>query len=681
MPFKFKLIKATRNRLQRSIQTKLAIVLLMVGFVTLSVLGSLSVWLGKQEVQNEVSKRNREVATLISGQVESYVTNLASDLEFAARSFYTVTTNSNRDNPPMIVMRLITQATNQPYQNVAWIDINGVRRSFPIELIPHADGSPPPQTPSVLNQMPLNMAEDKAFLTTKQGQTYFSPIFFAANSKVPLMIIAVPVYDTQKIYQGSLIVEASLQKLDSIIQSVKTEQSSVSFLVDESHTIISSSNPQRVKTAVTNSEILKAITGNSQIDDFINEQNELYLMGHAPVKGFSGWSVIVAQSANEALSGITRLAWVALGVVIVAVIAISFIALLLSKTITRPIRELAVAANRITTTGNLDEQIPITSQDEVGELSASFNGMVLALRKTRLALEHWNRELEHKVDLRTQQLTTTNEKLGQINDQLERANLHKSQFLANMSHELRTPLNAIIGFSEILQDQVFGEMNEKQLRYVNNILTSGRHLLGLVNDVLDLAKVEAGRMELHWERFSSGQAISETLTQLSPLATKKELQITSELSGGLDVISADRVRFRQILYNLISNAIKFTPQGGTIQIRGNLQPAKMSNNSDLLNSSEVAVFAIQDTGIGIALENLENIFDSFRQVDNSYSRQYQGTGLGLSLTRRLIEMHGGEIGVTSVPGIGSTFTFTLPLVEIPAFTDSLHPDEVSLFGK
>ena len=671
MPFKIKLLKAARNRLQRSIQTKLAIVLLLVGFTSLSSLGIISVWLGKQEVQNEVGKRNREVAMLVSGQVESYVKSLASDLEFAARSLFEVANNYNQSNvDPGIVMRLLTQTSSQPYRKLAWIDKNGARRAFTSNPL---NRQPEPASPSLLDQFPLDMSNQEAFLTTQSGKTYYSKVTFMQGSSDPLLIIAVPVRDMQNNFQGALIAEANLNRLEVIVRSVKSDQTTEGMLVDENGIIIASTESERIGQKVTNPQLVQAVAGQTNITEYKNEQNELYLLGYAPVNGRPGWCLIVAQDASEALSGITRLAFVAMGVVILAIIAISGIAVLVSKTITRPIRELATAANRITTTGNLDEQIPITSQDEVGELSASFNGMILALRKTRLALEHWNRELEHKVELRTQELTRSNEKLEHINEQLERANLHKSQFLANMSHELRTPLNAIIGFSEILQDRVFGDLNEKQLRYVSNILTSGRHLLSLVNDVLDLAKVEAGRMELHWEEFSSRLSISEVITQLSTLATKKELNISSEIEDGLDLIVADRGRFRQVLYNLISNAIKFTPQGGSVKICARVETGDGPN-------SHAAVFAVADTGIGIATEHLETIFESFRQVDNSYSRQYQGTGLGLALTRKLVEMHGGKIWVTSQPGVGSTFNFTIPLVSVPVFSDT-SPEEVSLFGK
>jgi signal transduction histidine kinase len=660
-----KIIKAARRRLQRSIQTKLAIVLVLVGFISLSLLGFISVWLGKQEVENEVGKRNREVATLISSQVESYIKNVTSNLEFAGRSLYEATNNTNQQNyDPGFLISLLIQTSSQPYQNLAWVDKNGIQRA----VIGSGTRVPPGES-SLLDKLPVDMTNDPIYQANKAGKTYFSTISFIPGSNDPIMLIAVPVLDRQNEFQGSLIAQANLKNLNSIVTNVKTDQTTEAILVNEAGVIVASTEPQEISSKVTNPRLLEALKGQPNINDFTNEQGELYLMGYASVNGQPGWGLIVCRSAHEALAGISRMALIALIVVIGAIIAISLIALLLSKTITRPIRELAFTANQITTTGNLDAQIPITSQDEVGELSASFNGMILALRKTRLALEHWNRELEHKVELRTQELTRSNEKLEQINEQLERANLHKSQFLANMSHELRTPLNAIIGFSEILQDQVFGELNEKQLRYINNILNSGRHLLSLVNDVLDLAKVEAGRMELSLEEFSYRQISNEVINQLSALATKKELSISSEIEDKLDVIVADRSRFRQILYNLLSNAIKFTPQGGSIKISGKRET----------DTPPMIVFTVSDTGIGIASEYLEDIFDSFRQLDNSYSRQYQGTGLGLALTRKLVEMHGGKIWVTSEPGMGSTFSFTIPVTTVPVFKDTT-PQEVPLLG-
>ncbi|NOZ57204.1 MAG: response regulator [Calditrichaeota bacterium] len=251
----------------------------------------------------------------------------------------------------------------------------------------------------------------------------------------------------------------------------------------------------------------------------------------------------------------------------------------------------------------------------------------------------------------------------------EKANRAKSQFLASMSHELRTPLNSIIGFSEMLADQVFGTLNEKQLKYVNNILTSGKHLLQLINDILDLSKVEAGHMQLERTKFEVAQAIDDVLNVVKALSNKKHIRLVPEIEDGLPPLYADKAKFKQILYNLLSNAIKFTPEGGEVKLRVTRvrDGASREQVASGRPSQELLRVQVIDSGIGIAPEDQERIFREFEQVDSSYARKQQGTGLGLALTRKLVELHGGKISVFSEgTGKGSTFTFTIPFVSPPA---------------
>jgi signal transduction histidine kinase len=232
--------------------------------------------------------------------------------------------------------------------------------------------------------------------------------------------------------------------------------------------------------------------------------------------------------------------------------------------------------------------------------------------------------------------------------QLEIANRHKSEFLANMSHELRTPLNAIIGFSEVLQERMFGDMNDKQSEYIDDIHGSGKHLLSLINDILDLSKVEAGRMELDLATFDLPSAIDNALTLIKERAARHGIELECAVDAAVGEIKADERKFKQILLNLLSNAVKFTSEGGRIAVAA--RPV----------DSMVEV-SVTDTGIGIAADDHAAVFEEFRQVGKDYTKKSEGTGLGLALTRKFVELHGGRIWVTSEPGKGSTFTFTLPV--------------------
>jgi len=275
-------------------------------------------------------------------------------------------------------------------------------------------------------------------------------------------------------------------------------------------------------------------------------------------------------------------------------------------------------------------------------------------------LQELNEKLEAKVIERTAELR-------EANRALERSNELKSKFIATMSHELRTPLNSILGFSELLMADPVHPLSEKQKRYASNVFNSGSHLLQLINNILDLAKIESGKMELNYESIPLQRVICEVESVVRPLADKKNQRLTISSIDKVPLIRADRVKFKQILYNLLSNSIKFTPDGGDIIIEAGIMKDSIdaSPAAESLRRFERDFFilSVQDTGIGIKQEDQGRIFGEFEQVDNSFARRFEGTGLGLALTRRLIELHGGEIRVESEEGKGSKFMLLMPVME------------------
>ena len=297
------------------------------------------------------------------------------------------------------------------------------------------------------------------------------------------------------------------------------------------------------------------------------------------------------------------------------------------------------------------------------------------------ALYHLNQQLESRVEQRTRELkfanqqlivemadrkkaeeivVKTNETLVKTNTELARATRLKDEFLANMSHELRTPLNAILGMSEGLMTGVFGDLNERQRRSLSLIETSGKHLLELINDILDVARIGAGKLKLELNSVSAEHLCKSSLNFVRQMATQKNIQLKLAIQSNVGEITVDERRLKQALINLLSNAVKFTPSGGKVTLEAKILKAEGSNLTASATIPYMLTFSIIDTGIGIAPEDLSNLFQTFFQIDSSLSRQYEGTGLGLTLVKQIVELHGGSVSVTSKVGEGSCFSIFVP---------------------
>jgi signal transduction histidine kinase/DNA-binding response OmpR family regulator len=306
--------------------------------------------------------------------------------------------------------------------------------------------------------------------------------------------------------------------------------------------------------------------------------------------------------------------WVVIGFAVGSIGLALVLGYAISWSVIGPVKAMDMRLRAIAS-GDFSQRVAVPNRDELGALAANLNRMTA--------------------------------ELGGLYHQLEAANRHKSEFLASMSHELRTPLNAIIGFSEVLLERLFGELTAKQEEYLRDILDSGRHLLSLINDILDLSKVEAGRMELELGWFSLPEALENGLTMVRERASRHGIALSLEVDPALDVIEADERKLKQVVFNLLSNAVKFTPDGGRVGITAGLEGGR-------------ARVTVSDTGIGIALEDQMRIFEEFQQVGGLDGQSREGTGLGLALARRFVELHGGRLSVESTVGQGSRFTFTLP---------------------
>ena len=317
-------------------------------------------------------------------------------------------------------------------------------------------------------------------------------------------------------------------------------------------------------------------------------------------------------AANRSAYTSSRNLFVAVGGI--SVLLALGLGLLLSWALVDPIQRTEARLAEIAE-GDFSGRLDVPNRDELGSLAANVNRM--------------------------------NDELRRLYGELETASRHKSEFLANMSHELRTPLNAIIGFSQVLRQRLFGEINEKQEEYLDDILSSGNHLLSLINDVLDLSKVEAGQVELEVAAFSLREALERGVVMVREPAAEGGVRLSLEPAPDVDIVEGDERRVRQVVFNLLSNAVKFTPTGGSVVVATE-------------RVGEEVQVSVTDTGPGIAPEDQERIFEEFQQTDVGVTER-EGTGLGLALSRRLVELHGGRIWVESEPGRGSRFVFTLPL--------------------
>ncbi|MFQ5596995.1 MAG: diguanylate cyclase [Nitrospiria bacterium] len=490
----------------------------------------------------------------------------------------------------------------------------------------------------------------KETMQLKPGDIFLSKAYRDGISEQFVFDLAVPVFNSQ----GSAAIGALRIVFDvkgflmPLIEKTRFGETGHAMLID-SEGIVLACPILPTGMHIPQESLLAAVT--SMDPGWIVAEDDGHggtdsIVGFSPVEGLprhtntpegNRWHSFIRQAPEETHAPIQSLLR---SILLSGGLSIGFLAiigLIVSKKLVEPIHLLHEGAEEIGK-GKLDHRLDIRTGDEIERLADEFNRMAEKLKQSHT-------HLEDKVRDRTLELSETVERLQEM-DRL------KSEFLSNMSHELRTPLTSIIGFSEILLDQVSGALNETQMDYVRNMFQSGHNLLEIISNLLDLSKIRSGKMQVHLRPCRIEDILDAVTTTISPLAEKKGLHLTREDEGEYPAISIDEGKVRQVLLNLLSNAVKFTGEGGSITIKNRLVV------NDGHSSIEIAV---SDTGVGIRPSDQGMIFDEFRQVDASYTRDNPGTGLGLPITKHFVEMHGGRLRVESAPGVGSTFTVSLPL--------------------
>jgi signal transduction histidine kinase len=470
-------------------------------------------------------------------------------------------------------------------------------------------------------------ASDEAFERARQGRAFFGPVYFVRESE-PYMRIAVPIERFAGDVIGVLIAEVNLKYIWEVISRITVGQRGYAYVISREGDLIAHPDISLVlqKRPLKNlGQVQAALT--STPGPFTAQPN---LAGQKVFPAYAtipdlGWAVLVERPAAEAYAplyaSVRRTAVLLLLGLGMAVLA----SLLISRRVVRPVQVLRQGAARIGA-GELGHRIDVRTGDELEALADEFNNMAAQLQESYAGLEHKVAERTHELEIASQ---------------------HKSQFLANMSHELRTPLNAILGYTELIVDEIYGAVPEKIREVLARVQQSGHHLLGLINTVLDLSKIEAGHLLLSLTDYSMPGMVQTVFASVEPLAAAKQLTLHVVVPPDLPPGKGDEQRLSQVLLNLVGNAIKFTEVGAvSVQVTA---------------ADNIFTVAVSDTGPGIAAADQQRIFEEFQQADSSSTRLQGGTGLGLAIAKKIIELHSGRMWVESSLGKGSTFWFTVPV--------------------
>ncbi|MEO8653029.1 MAG: sensor histidine kinase [Ramlibacter sp.] len=599
---------------------KYAILIMALVGGTLVASGAVGLYFSYRENQDNLAALQAEKAQGAANRIEQYVLDIQQQLSWTALPpTDDATGGSARRIEYLKLLRQVPAVTE-----LTWLDPEG-RQQLRVSRVAMDDVG-----------AGTDQSQSAGFLGAKAGKVHYGTVYFRQGSE-PYMTISRPA----GIGGGVTVAEVNLKFVWDVVSRIKIGEAGLAYVIDSGHTLIAHPDISLVLQKIGMDSLPQVAALAQPAPSMLgrNLKGEHVFAAHAAIPTLN-WTVFVESPRAEVLAPLYTTLW-RMGLVVAAGLLLSMIAsFFLARALVRPLRALEAGAARIGR-GELEQRIDVHTGDELEGLADQFNKMAADLHASYVGLER-------KVEERTLELR-------QKSLQLERANKHKSEFLANMSHELRTPLNAIIGFSEVLSEQMFGDVNDKQKEYLKDIHSSGRHLLSLINDILDLSKIEAGRMELDLAAFNLPLLLDNCSILVRERASRHGLALKLDVEPGLDDWVADERKVKQIVVNLLSNAVKFTPKGGSVTLRARRVPG-----GDAQRSSSAVEIAVADTGVGIAEDQHALVFEAFQQAGGDYLLKSEGTGLGLSLAKSYVELHGGTIRVESAPGKGSTFAFVLP---------------------
>ncbi len=589
----------------------------------------------------EINEKHRLLAENLVPPVSMYVNHHKQVLDTLSRHLTSLKGQKHTKESHKLVNDIL--ASMEGFHSISWLTLDGklISRDFK-----------EPYHPTIN----VDLSRNETFLKSRNGHWAISNAVTSPISGEPALLMTQPVKNAKGEVTSVIVAELDINVLEKLRKKIKFGVGGHSAIVDQKGRALAHPNPAWAAEAKDLSHlnvVQNMMAGKTGVTEFYSPFiKENMVVGYTSVPEL-GWGIMVPQPKSEVENVVNHMLLVQFQWGLIGLSIALLIALIIGRSVTKPINTLVNGTKELLTNnfqGNLPPTPPVAPL-EIQELSHALETLTIGFQNAQQEVNELNESLQEKVEEATRQLRDANEKLEIAAHEAEQASRAKSSFLANMSHELRTPMNAIIGYSEILEEEAMDGNFPEIIPDIQKIQRAGKHLLALISDILDLSKIEAGKMEIHLETFSLPELVREISATMEPLAENYGNLFEVNMQGDLGNMHADVTKIKQILFNLLSNAFKFTHNG---KVSLNIQAMEC-------NDKEMVRFEVCDTGIGMTEEQIKKLFTEFTQADTSTTRKYGGTGLGLAISRFFAHMMNGEILVTSKPEKGSSFTLYVPL--------------------